>query len=232
MRARRVTRNSRTSVLWSTPSTVRPDPRAREVLPIPGTPLTPSMGELRVAWMARHPRHPRHPPWRTSFHASSIHVRRRRRSDRDRARPRDHAADRRRRAHRALLHLRQRPAPVPQPAVDPRRNPDGPRVHRRRRGGRLGRGDPHARRLRDRPVRLVGRHLRLLPRGAADLVPSRRVLGRQRDRRRPGRGGTRAAGRRHPREGAGRRRRVALPVPAHPVRRVRHRLPRRRSRAA
>ena len=55
------------------------------------------------------------------------------------------------------------------------------------------------------PFALVGRHLRLLPGGAADLVPARRLVGLGRRRRRPGRGGARPAGGRH----AGRRCRSA-----------------------
>ena len=55
--------------------------------------------------------------------------------------------------------------------------PDGPRVHRHRRS--VGADVPHreAGRPRRRAVRLVGRHLRLLPRGAADVVPARRLVG-------------------------------------------------------
>ena len=160
--------------------------------------------------------------------ASNFHVRRRRRPGRDRARPEAAAAHRRDRARRPGLHLRQRPAPLPLDAGLRAGQADGPRVPRRRRGGRLrgvraGRGRPGG-----RAVRLVRRHLRVLPGGPAHLLPARRVLGRGRCRRRPGRGGPGAAGRRArwSKLPVGEDSRAAA-VAADAVRRVRHRLPRR-----
>ena len=116
--------------------------------------------------------------------------------------PVDPAAHRRDRPRRALLHLRLRPAPVPLHARHAGGRVDGPRVPRRRRGDRHRGRDGQARRPGHRAVRLVRRHLRLLPRGPADLVPPRRLLERRRRRRRPGRGRPRATRRRHPRRGA------------------------------
>ena len=49
------------------------------------------------------------------------------------------------------------------------------------------------------PFAVVRRHVRLLPRGAAHLVPPRRLLRLRRRRRRPGRGGARATGGRNAR---------------------------------
>ncbi len=99
----------------------------------------------------------------------------------------------------------------------------------------LGRRRHHAerRRLRHRALRLVLRPVRVLPGRAADLLRQRRFLGRRRHRRWPGRGGPRPARRRHPGQGARRRqrhRRRAAGRPAHALRRVRHRLARRRPR--
>ena len=60
------------------------------------------------------------------------------------------------------------------------RPPDRARVHRRRRG-RRGRGaHAEARRPGRRPVRVVRRDLRVLPRGSADVMPARRLVGRAR----------------------------------------------------
>ena len=61
-----------------------------------------------------------------------------------------------------------------------------------------------ARRRGRRAVRVVRRHLRLLSRRPAHLLPPRRLVGPRR-RRRPGRGRPRPVGRRHPGEAARRR---------------------------
>ena len=53
-------------------------------------------------------------------------------------------------------------------------------------------------RPRRRAVRLLRRHLPVLPRGPADLLRARRLLGRAARRGRPGRGDPGPAGRRHP----------------------------------
>ena len=79
------------------------------------------------------------------------------------------------------------------------------------------------RRLRHRAVRLLRQHLRVLPRGPAHLLPARRLLLHG-----AGRGGPRAAGRRHPRQGPGRRGLRAAALAADAVRRPDHRPPRRR----
>ena len=55
-------------------------------------------------------------------------------------------------------------------------------------------------------VRVVRRHLRVLPRGPAHLLPARRLLGRARLRRRPGRGRAGPVRRRHAGQAAGRAR--------------------------
>ena len=54
------------------------------------------------------------------------------------------------------------------------RPPDGPRVHRRRRGRRRRRPHVHVRRPGRRAVLLLRRHVRLLPRRAAHVLPPRR----------------------------------------------------------
>ena len=89
------------------------------------------------------------------------------------------AAHRRPGARPARLHLRQRPAPVPLDAGRRRGPADGARVPRRRRGRRRRGLGPGPRRRRDRAVRLLRRHLRLLPGGPAHLLPRRRLLGRR-----------------------------------------------------
>ena len=58
-----------------------------------------------------------------------------------------------------------------------RPGPHRARVHRRRRGGRLRGAHAAPGPAGDRALRLLGRHLRLLPRGPADLVPGRGLLG-------------------------------------------------------
>ena len=59
------------------------------------------------------------------------------------------------------------------------------------------------RRPRRHTVRVVGRNLRVLPRGASHIVPPRRPVRDGRRRRRPGRGRSRSAGGRHVGRAAG-----------------------------
>ena len=96
-----------------------------------------------------------------------------------------------------------------------------------RRGGRLRRPHGEEGRPGRRAVRLVRRHLRVLPAGTADLLHARRMVGRHRARRRPGRGGAGAAGRRHAGRASGRPGPRADAVAAHALRRDGHRPPRR-----
>ena len=85
-----------------------------------------------------------------------------------------------------------------------------------------------ARRPRRGAVRVGGQHVRLLHRGPAGRVPSRRRVGRTGRGRRPGRGGARAAGAGHAGEASRRPGLCADAVAADAVRRVLHRPPRRR----
>ena len=129
----------------------------------------------------------------------------------------------------SLLHLRQRPVAVRLDAA-------------KSSGGRIGHeflgvvedagsdvAGLQAGRPRRRSLRLGRQHLRLLPGGPADLLPARRRLGR------PTRTADRARRyayrwRGHAGQAAGRRGLGSPAVPAHPVRRVRHRAPLRRDR--
>ncbi len=128
-------------------------------------------------------------------------------------------------AGRRCLHLRERPVALPVHARLRTRSPHRPRVpgHRRGRGRRCGR--VRRRRPGRRPVRVVRRHLRLLPGRTADLVPPRGPVGPRRHRRRPGRSGPCPPGRRNPGEAVGRRGLRTHPLLAHPVGRVPDRLP-------
>ena len=92
--------------------------------------------------------------------------------------------------------LRQRPLAVQVDGAERDRPTHGARVRGSRRGRRRRGSLGQARRFRDLAVPLVRRHLRLLPRGPADLVPARRAVRRPGRRRRPGRSRSRAAGRR------------------------------------
>ena len=176
--------------------------------------------EVTARGQSTRPRGPPTPQRWDNPRASNIHVRRRRRAGRERPRPDAAAADRRDGAGGARLHLRQRPAPLPLDAGLGRGQPDGPRVHRRRRGDRRRRRHREARRPGHRAVRLVRQHLRLLPRGPAHLLPHGGFWGGN------GIGGGQAeavrvpAGRRHPRQGPGRRGLRPAAVAADPVRRA------------
>ena len=163
----------------------------------------------------------------TGVHESNRHVSSRRRARRDRARPSPPRAHRRHRPRHLRLHLRQRPVAVPVDALQRAGPPHGPRVHRHRRGGRSGGQRPRCRRSCRGAVRLVGQHLRLLHRGAADRLPPRRRMGRSRGRRRSGRSGAGAAGPGHAGQASGRPGLGADAVAADAVRRVLHRPPRR-----
>ena len=116
------------------------------------------------------------------------------------ARPGHRRADRRRRPRRARLRLRLGPLVLPR-RLAVRAGPDRPRVHRRRRGRRRRRRGRHSGRPRDRAVRLQRRHVPALPPRHHLACVARRLLPGQR-RRRPGRGGPRAARRRHAGPGA------------------------------
>ena len=142
-------------------------------------------------------------------HESNGDVRRGRRPGRERPRRPADRADRRARTRHPRRDLRQRSLAVQVDGADRVRPPHGPRVHRRRRGRRRRRPDGQDGRPRRLAVPVVGRHLRLLPRRAAERVPTRRQVRLRRRRRRPGRGGARAAGGRHARRAAGRRGRRA-----------------------
>ena len=74
--------------------------------------------------------------------------------------------------------LRQRPLAVQVDGTATLGPQDGARVHRRRRGRRLRRRDRQGRRPRRRPVSLVRRNLRLLPRGTAERLSARRQVWR------------------------------------------------------
>ena len=134
-------------------------------------------------------------------------------------------ADRRARPGDARLHLRQRPLAVQHDGAERDRQPHGTRVHRHRRGGRRRRPHGEEGRPGRRAVRLVRRHLRVLPAGTADVLPPRRLVGRRRPRRRPGRSGARPAGRRDARRAPRRARPRADAVAAHALRRDGHRPP-------
>ena len=112
----------------------------REVLPVPGRPVTPSIALDAIRWSNPNLRHPIDwRPMRAAFMYGAGDVRVENVPDPIIVQP-----DRRDRARRARLHLRQRPAPVPQPAPTAAGHADGPRVHRRRRGRSAPRSRPLA----------------------------------------------------------------------------------------
>ena len=160
-------------------------------------------------------------------HASDRDVRRRRRPDRERPRSQPGGADRRDHARHSRLHLRQRPVAVRRHGAERDRPVDGPRGDRRRRGRRRGGRARQAGRPRGDAVRVLRRHLRVLPRGSADRLRARRLLRQQRHERRAGRGAAHPVRRRHPVHAAGRRGRRADAVAADALRRDGHRPPRR-----